>query len=138
MRALAEAAAAAAAGAAPPAPAPAGAGSGLRALAEVAAAVTAAAGDGAPSAAAAGAEPAGSGREAGLAAPLEAARRALLVPTVPSFSGRAPSASPRAVADHALAPLGAPAPAAADVADIAWLVNEVLVEQARRHGVDLS
>jgi len=28
--------------------------------------------------------------------------------------------------------------AAADPADVAWLVNEALIEQARRHGVDLT
>jgi hypothetical protein len=80
-----------------------------------------AAAPGAPSAvAAAGTAPGSSAPSA------DELRRVLLSPTVPARTpvGAAPGASESA--------------AAAEPEELAWLVNEALVEQARRHGVDLS
>ena len=52
-------------------------------------------------------------------------------PPAPAASS-SPAASARGIADLAAGM------AAADPADVAWFVNEALIEQARRHGVDLT
>jgi len=52
-------------------------------------------------------------------------------PPAPAASS-SPAAPARGIADLAAGL------AAADPADVAWLVNEALIEQARRHGVDLT
>jgi hypothetical protein len=84
------------------------------------------------------------------APPLEQLRRALLstplitgAPHAPtatpggSVAPAAPAASARP-ADAARAPAADPAGTTLEPADLAWLVNEALIEQARRHGVDLT
>jgi hypothetical protein len=84
---------------------------------------------------------------------LEGLRRALLGAPLGAVAGAALARAPGASgADGAVAPGGGtngsttPPPGAqagGDAAqlepdDLAWLVNEALIEQARRHGVDLS
>ena len=84
---------------------------------------------------------------------LESLRRALLGAPLGAVAGAAlPGANGAAGAAGAPAAAGGPngaavalpgAPVAGAAAplepdDLAWLVNEALIEQARRHGVDLS
>ena len=76
-----------------------------------------------------------------LGAPLGAVTGAAL-PGASGASGAGGAAAPGAGTNGSAAPLPG-AQTGSDAAqlepdDLAWLVNEALIEQARRHGVDLS
>ena len=71
-------------------------------------------------------------------APAPATSPAAAAAVAPAQTPSAPTAAPTTSApavNGAAAAAAAPPP---DPADLAWLVNEALVEQARRHGMDLS
>ena len=67
---------------------------------------------------------AGAGRTAGAQAPSPA--------PAPAANGQPPAQ--KASANGTVAQAAAPA----DPGELAWLVNEALIEQARRHGMDIS